>query len=83
MFTAKKRAHSLKSDAILHISKVKITHRSQYKNFANSLALLFSLYILFFKFFIGEKIERKISFTALLLVHLNGKFPSFYLEQQL
>ena len=65
MFTTGKRGHSLESGTILHVSKVKITLRSQYKNFANSLALLFSLYILFFKFFSWENSERKMSLSII------------------
>ena len=65
VFTARKRGHSLESDTILHVSKVKIALRSQYKNFENSLACSFVVfvYFIFQVFFLGRKLREKLHYV--------------------
>ena len=55
VFTARKRGHSLESDTTLHVSKVKITLRSQYKKFCKQpCSFVFFVYFIFQVFPWGE-----------------------------
>ena len=55
VFTARKRGHSLESDTTLHVSKVKITLRSQYKKFCKQpCSFVFFVYFIFQVFPCGE-----------------------------